>query len=131
MSGLSYKEYTEWRNRVQKALYSINDGTHVEVIDPAEYYNYEIKFHQTEKEIMRFELRAVESSSLLIANLDRINESVGSVFELAYAFKNNIPIIGLKEKDDIAIHPWIEEVCDRIETSVDNLAQYIKDYYMN
>lgn len=135
MGGLTHEQYTEWRNKIALLLAEI--GENVEIFDPAKKYNYEIMAHQTEKEVMRYELRKIEQCDLVILNLKNADTSVGTMFETAYAFKNNIPILGfITEKDIIqnpetVIHPWLLEACDRIEFDIPHLIDYVKKYYIN
>lgn len=128
MGGLTYEEYTKWRNKITILLSDF--CANVTIFDPAKRYNYDNITHKTEKEIMRYELRQVLSSDLVILKLDGANTSVGTMFEVAYAFKNDIPIIGIAHTDN-DIHPWLEEACDRIETSYDDVVKYISKYYLN
>ena len=128
MGGLPHEEYTKWRNEITILL--TKNCKNVQIFDPAQRYNYEKHAHQTEKEVMRYELRQVLSSDLVILKLDGANTSVGTMFEVAYAFKNNIPSIGIAHTDK-DIHTWLEEACDRIETSHYDVVKYIREYYLN
>lgn len=135
MGGLTFEEYTEWRDKI--ALLLAKFGEKVEIFDPSRHYNYEINAHYTEKEVMRYELRHVESSDLVILNLENADTSVGTIFEIAYAFKNNIPILGLCNLEkftanpECTIHPWLIEACDRLEFNEKNLIKYIKEHYID
>ena len=128
MGGLPYEEYTKWRNEITILL--TKNCKKVQIFDPAQRYNYEKHAHQTEKEIMRYELRQVLSSDLVILNLDGADTSVGTMFEIAYAFKKNSPIIGIAHEIN-HVHPWIDEACDRIETKYEDVSKYISEYYLN
>lgn len=128
MGGLTHEEYAGWRNKIADSFrYSASVP---DIFDPSKKYNYENIAHKTEKEIMRYELRQVLSSDLVILKLDGANTSVGTMFEVAYAFNNNIPIIGLAESGE-TYHPWLEEACDRIETSYEDIVEYISEYYLD
>ena len=101
----------------------------IEFVNPYNYYNYENHMHKTEKEIMLWELRKVRECDLLVVNLDRINESVGGVFEIIEAHNNGIGVIGINE-NRYEVHPWIMEYVERVEDNFYDLCSYIAKYYM-
>lgn len=128
MSGMSLEDSNEWKERFISNM--LNRGIYkIEFVNPSKYYNYENHVHKTEKEIMLWELRKVRECDLLVVNLDRINESVGGVFEIIEARNNGIGVIGINE-NRYAVHPWIMEYVDRVEDNFDDLCSYITKYYM-
>ena len=105
-------------------------------IDPTRYYEYGRDYHKSEKEVMMFNLRKVESADVILVNLKDIEKSPGTIDEVFDAWKNNIPVIGFLETenttDDIVLHSWIRNQIDRIETGENAMKKamiYIKDYY--
>ncbi len=127
----------EWR---RKATYSFKEFTDFKVISPVDYYDYGEKFHKRESEVMRFDLRKVKESDIILVNLDNIRKSLGTSDEIIYAYTLGKPIIGflesdstLTEKEIISIvHPWKYEQIDRIETgkaAMRKAISYIITYY--
>ena len=125
-----------WRERAKEYFdkYSIN----FECISPVDYYNYGSNVAQRDSEIMRFDLRKVRESDILLVNLNDIRKSVGTCDEIFLAYVLGKPIIGFINKDvpnkEIAqlVHPWKYEQIDRIEVGDNSLSkacEYIKDYY--
>ena len=105
---------------------------------PTDYYEYGSDYHKSNREVMRFDLRKVRESDVMLVNLKDIRKSVGSCDEIFYAYILGKPIIGFIE-DDIDgeelinyVHEWKYEQIDRIETgenALETACEYIKDYY--
>lgn len=132
MSGLSYEEYNTWRVDIsQKLLHNstrYDCDVRLQLVNPVDYFNFEEQYHKTEREVMKFDLRHVKSSDLIIVNFNKA-VSQGTTAELAVAYDHDIPILGLNEKD-VELHPWDIEFCDRIFTSMDKLVDYVTNFYM-
>lgn len=129
----------DWRNQVKKWFKDQTDN--FKVISPTDYYEYGKTFHQTEKEVMRFDLRKVKEADVVLVNLNDLEKSLGTSDEILLAYLCGIPVIGfLKPKTNVynsneeitQLHPWKREQLDRIECAHDGMVkamQYIKDYY--
>jgi len=136
MTGLSYEEYTSWRRQVKKELFRIRSYTSCEyinklfVIDPSEYFNFENPSHNSEREVMEFDLYKVKNSNLIIVNFNSPS-SLGTMAELAIAYENRIPVIGLNKGAKNILHPWQIEMCSRIFTDMYELTAYVNDYYLS
>lgn len=117
-------DYMKWRK-------TINDlfCDEAEIFDPSKYYNYEIKMHKTEKEIMIYDLYNLESSDVVILNLDNVNHSVGSIMEIITAKRLGIPIIAFGDINDV--HPWIKECIFRHEDSMKDAVIYLNEYFVH
>jgi nucleoside 2-deoxyribosyltransferase len=129
MGGLSYEEYTGWRNEIDKGLKERADGIDLTIISPPEFFNFEKKMHDNELEVMQWELNEVRKCDVIIANLNFSN-STGSNIEMYEAWKNDIPIIALWDKDEHYQHPWVETMVTRVFTTQDELADYVDYYYL-
>ncbi len=125
-----------WRNKVKEYFNFIDDG--FVVISPTDFYEYGKNYHKTEKEVMRFDLRKVQSADVILVNLNNVRQSIGTNDEILYAYLNGKPVIGFideelnKKELSIKIHPWKYEQCDRVETGRDGLRKamdYIRDFY--
>ncbi len=131
MSGLSIEEMCKWRNkfklkfnnRCQQEL--IHNLFHM--VSPTDYYSFEEKKHKTEREVMEYDLWVVKNSTLIVVNLDYPN-SLGTAIELYEANKHcEIPVIGFGTKEN---HPWIEECVNVKFDTMDEVIDYIMEFYV-
>ena len=77
---------------------------------------------------MEFDLNLVRHSDLIIINFNDVY-SLGSMAELAIAYERRIPVIGLNI-DRQTLHPWQECMCNRIFNDIDEMLDYIEDFYL-
>ncbi len=135
MRGITLIQQMLWRNQIEEFIRA-NTDKKVEFIHPPLFYNYENKDYKSEREIKEWELAQIRNSDIVIVNLDEIDDSVGSHFELATvdavnSFGNkHIFIIGYNPNKS-ECHPWIKESLHREESSVGDVARYIIDYLLN
>lgn len=131
MSDLPYEEQNKWRENIVNSLEYSRDGNRYDcnICNPVKYYNFKNPRHETEKEVMRFDLHKVRNSDLIIVNFNE-PKSLGTMAEIAVAYEHSIPIIGLNTKEK-NLHPWQVEMCDRVFTEVDTLVEHIIDFYLN
>lgn len=124
----------QWRENVKELVKEFYDG--ITVISPTDYYEIGENYHKSESEIMRFDLRKIRESDVVLVNLKDLHTSLGTSDEIFYAFISGKPVIGFiedetKYKD---IHTWKIEQIDRIETGKDaikNSLSYIYKYYVD
>ena len=109
-----------------------------ECISPVDYYNYGSNDFKRESEVMRFDLRKVRESDIILVDLNNIRQSLGTSDEILYSYILGKPIIGFVSKDMSKkelkkyVHSWKYEQVDRIETGHDSLeraCEYINYYY--
>lgn len=131
MTGLTYEEQTKWREWVEKYINEVYKSKlyNIHTINPVKYYNFEEKRHKTEQEVMNFDLHKVRNSNLVIVNFNA-PKSLGTMAELAVAHEHNIPIIGLNEEKR-EFHPWQKCFCERIFDKMDDLLDYMSEFYLN
>lgn len=127
MTGISYDQSNEWRVKAKKLLEETYCLYKVTAINPNDYYNFKEVIHKSEKEILRYDLHRVRTSNMILVNLT--GDSIGTAMELQHAFDNHIPIIGYKE-DKTDLHPWLEYVCDRVFDNLEEVVDYVNDYYL-
>lgn len=132
MSGLQYDEYMCWRvefsRKIHRLIYDCDIDQKIRIFNPCMYYNYDEKYEKTEREPFEFDIYNLKRSDLIVANLNR-QDSIGTCMELAIAKDNMIPVVGLHENDD-SLHPWVSECCIRVCDSMDELVQYVVNYYI-
>ena len=134
MSGLSKEDYSSWRDKISNKLYLHADilGASIQVINPADYFDFNDMDRHLEKEVMQFDLNMVRQSDIVIANVDGISKSIGTAIELYEANRLNIPVIAYTECEEVnnSIHPWIENCLSTVQMGMDELIEYIKNFYM-
>ena len=134
MSDLSYAEMINWRIEISKKLQEIVRfySCNLDIINPVYYYNFKKKDYQSDKEVKEFDLKHVVTSDIIIVNLDGLNTSDGTKYEISQAARNhNIPIIAFGDKklyDEL--HPWIRDDITRVEDDMDSIVNYVANFYM-
>lgn len=134
MSGLSKEDYNGWREKLSDELRACANvlDARIQVINPADYFDFNNMERHLEKEVMQFDLNMVRQSDIVIANVDGISKSIGTAIELYEANRSNIPVISYTEcgivNDDI--HPWIENCLSTVQMNRNELITYIRDFYM-
>lgn len=128
MSGLTFFEMNKWRMDIKKQLIiSASDICNVRVINPVDYYNFDNIRHKTEEEVMDYDLDHVKSSDILIINLDKVQTSPGTIVEIHTAWELGIPVLAFGNSNNL--HPWIKRMIRRIDTTLEELVEYIRDFY--
>lgn len=132
MNGLTYEEMNNWRVKAKDTLLDYTSVTtkRLNVVNPCDYYNFEMPQHQSEREVMEFDLRLVKKSDIIVVNLDGINTSIGTCIECYVANSLDIPVIALGTKEQYEkVHPWIQCCITRYEKNEFSLSSYIKNFY--
>ena len=122
----------KWRERAEK--YFANNTDNFWCINPCNYFSIGDNYHTSDYEPMRFDLRKVKESRVVLVNLEDLYRSLGTSDEIMYAWLNDIPVIGFLEDESLmnTVHSW--KVCqiDRIEVgegAQERAMEYIKNYY--
>ena len=123
---------TAWRERAEE--YFENDCFGFNCINPMRYYSVGDNYHTSNFEPMRFDLRKVKESRVVLVNLEALDRSLGTSDEILYAYLNGIPVIGFLEDEKKAstIHEWKSVQIDRIEYregAQERAMEYIKYFY--
>ena len=126
-----------WRTRAK--MYFDLHSYDFRIINPTDYYEIGANLHKEDLEVMRFDMRKVMNSSIILVNLKDLRKSVGTCDEILLAFLNNKPVIGFIEKNFESkeelkqyVHNWKYLQIDRIETgenALENACKYIIEYY--
>ena len=126
----NFDECDKWRRHCKKTLETYECDYKVSAINPNDYFNFvdEPPQYKTQSEVMRFDLHKLRSSDLVIANFNDMY-SLGSMSEIAIAYDRGIPVIGLNE-DCQTLHPWQICMCERIFNNIDEMLDYIEDFYL-
>ena len=133
MSGLTFEEMNNWRKEVKEKLMTIDFNNELNVINPTDFFNFEYKYHQNEREVRDFDLRMVTNSDFIIVNLKHLNHSIGTAIELHEAYyHHHIPVYGYGSKKDYKkLHPWIQENITRYDKDLDSIIHYISKMWWN
>lgn len=133
MSGLSYDEQMSWRENFERII-KIRITKNIELIHPPRFYNYENRIHKNEREVKEWELNHLRDADIVVVNLDGINSSVGTHYELSFvdainSFGNkHIYVIGIGNTDNL--HPWINLSLFRVEHTIEDAVEYIATHLL-
>ena len=134
MSGLTFSQMNDWRVELKDKLMDIAEDVEYKIlgVNPVDFYNFEEQSHQSEEEVEDYDLAHVISSNIIVVNLNGLNTSDGSKYELHDGnFHNRIPVIAFGDKKLYEnLHPWIKRDITRVEKNIDDVVQYIKDFYL-
>ena len=125
----NFDKGNNWRKYCKHTLENFESNKNVTAINPNDYYNFiDEPRYKSEKEVMDFDLHKVRESDLVIINFNDMY-SLGSMAELAIAYERRIPVIGL-DIDKQELHSWQVEMCSRIFNDVDEMLDYVEDFYL-
>lgn len=134
MSGLTYQEMGVWRQEIENKflIQSMLANYTIMALNPVKLYNFEEVKHQSEKEIMNYDISHVVTSDIIIVNLDGLATSDGSKIEIYEAnYNRKIPVIAFGDKELYNnLHPWLKECITRVEKNIEDVVDYIRDFYM-
>ena len=125
----NFDEGNKWRKYCKQTLENYECNYKVIAINPNDYFNFKDEpLYKSQAEVMRFDLHKLRNSSLVIANFNDMY-SLGSMAEIAIAYDRGIPVIGLNESNQ-ELHPWQVCMCERIFNNIDEMLDYIEDFYL-
>ena len=126
----NFEESNTWRIYCKNTLENCECDYNVKTINPNDYFNFveEPPRYVNQREVMELDLNKLKKSDLVITNFNDIY-SLGSMAELAIAYDRHIPIIGL-DTNKQELHPWQIEMCNRIFNNIDEMLDYVEDYYL-
>ena len=126
----NFDEGNKWRKYCKQTLETHECNYKVTAINPNDYFNFvdEPPHYKSQNEVMRLDLHKLRNSDLVIANFNDMY-SLGSMSEIAIAYDRGIPVIGLNEENQ-ELHPWQVCMCERIFNNIDEMLDYIEDFYL-
>lgn len=129
----NFEESNSWRKQCISYLNNHTDRScyDVHITNPNNYFNFleDVPTYESQREVMEFDLNRVRKSDLIIVNFND-PASLGTMAELAIAYEKKIPVVGLNEYEN-KLHPWQNEMCNRIFPNIDDLLNYIVCYYLS
>lgn len=140
MAGLSPYDQMEWRKKIEISIRHSAENVGIPssslvFIHPPMFYQYGQNYFQTEREVKNWDLNQVRNSDIVIVNLDTVDSSIGTHYELGIVDAMNsfggkhIFVIGIGGSD-VELHPWIEDTLHRRESNYDDAADYIVNYLL-
>ena len=126
----NFEEGNNWRIYCKKILENYKCDFKIRVCNPNDYYNFkdEPPAYNSQLEVMKFDLHKLRKSDLVIVNFNDMC-SLGSMSEMAIAYDRDIPIIGINI-DKKYLHPWQTCMCEKIFYDIDEMLNYVKNYYL-
>ena len=126
----NFEESNAWRIYCKNTLEICECDYNVKAVNPNDYFNFkeEQPKYVSQREIMELDLHKLRNSNLVIVNFNDMY-SLGSMSELAIAYDRRIPIIGL-DANKQELHQWQIEMCNRIFDNIDEMLDYVEDYYL-
>ena len=127
ITGLSYPEANGWRKEIEKAFTEYgNIDVRISFFNPVDKFMdyYEERFP------FRRDLAELRKADLMIINISKNPNSIGSNIEVGIAYEHKIPVI-IYNPEKSNIHPWHLEIADAVTTSVSELIDLVKDFYIN
>lgn len=126
----NFAEGNEWRIYCKDALERFDCDYMVRVINPNSYFNFldDPPKYKSQSEIMRFDLNKLRNADLVVVNFNDAH-SLGTQSEIAIAYERRIPVIGV-DVNKQKLHPWQIAMCERIFDNMDDLIDYVEDFYL-
>ena len=126
----NFDEGNRWRIYCKNALEKGDCDFKVRVCNPQDFFNFrdDPPQYKTQLEVMRLDLNKLRNSDIVIINFNDMY-SLGSMSEIAIAYDRGIPVIGLNESKQ-ELHPWQKAFCERIFDDMDEMLNYIEDFYL-
>ena len=125
----NFEEGNKWRKYCKNALETSECDYKVKVCNPNDLFNFKDEpQHKTEREVMNLDIHKLRQSDLVIVNFND-KWSLGTMSEIAIAYDRRIPVIGL-DIDNQELHPWEVCMCERIFDDIDEMLDYIQDFYL-
>lgn len=139
MQNLTVQEQKQWRKKV---IDSLKDEFRIlEIVDPTNYYNFERKVYDTEREVKAWDIHEVKTSDLIVVYFND-PQSIGTAQELQCANDFDIPVLGIYEnahnkelqmlgKPTEKLHSWLVDSCNKIFDDIPSCVEYIKEFYLD
>lgn len=126
----NFAEGNNWREYCRQILENCESSYKVKTFNPNSYFSFksDAPEYSSETEVMRFDLYNLRKADLVIVNYND-KKSLGTISEVAIAYDRGIPIIALNE-DNGELHPWMRCMPERIFNNIDEMLDYVEDFYL-
>lgn len=130
-SNNEYHKATEWRARLAQKLLELNAGMgsrFFDWFDPTYNFTDNIKTANN-KTVLHQNKHYLDQCDILIVNLDSINQSMGTLYEVFYYQIKGKPVIAFGDTKWISNPHLAESITVRLDT-LDDVVEYLKSYYI-
>lgn len=117
---------TDWRDEAVNKL-KVCGYKDKDIFNPCKNYNINKTFDSSG--VVYQNLVYLHKTDVLILNLQDIDKSPGTLFEIYYAFLNHIPVVGFGENELYNVQPHIRASITVKFDNVDQVVGYIKNMY--
>lgn len=125
----NFVEGNKWRKYCKNALEACECDYRVKVCNPNDLFNFRDEpRYISQREVMNIDLHKLRQSDLVVVNFND-KWSLGTMSEIAIAYDRCIPVIGINI-DNQDLHPWQQCICERIFNNIDEMLDYIQDFYL-
>ena len=119
---------TRWRDEIISRLQYIRyENMDYEIFNPCK--NYSINKTFDSNGVVYQNLVYLHKSDVLILNLQDIDKSPGTLFEIYYAFLNHIPVIAFGTSELYDVQPHVRASVTVKFNDIDQVVEYIKNMY--
>jgi len=123
-----FHESNNWRKEIKDLIEDITDHRII-CFNPNEHWSMKSDPNEfSDNEAMRLDIYKLRRSELVIYN-NNDPFSRGSMIELGIAWELGLPIITLNDSQQ-ELHPWVEQMSEKIFTSKTDMIMYLKEHYM-
>lgn len=129
-SKVTHLEAKGWRDCIKLYLELFSDNL-VKIINITDYYSYDEKFHDTDKEIANFCERSIKKSDCVIVNYDKLDTSSGSQREIGLARAYGVPIFIINKDGELGLYPWDLYWCERVFEDLGECCEHVSKYIIN
>lgn len=124
----------KWRNDACEFIKKRYDNVYP--VTAQEFYRYDEFYKCDAKETLRFDMKDVRESDVILVNVKDLEKSLSTSDEIFYAYISHKPIYGFFEgsEEELSIHPWKKEQLNRIfygKESMKDAISYIATHYVS
>ena len=120
-----FDESNFWRTHIQNSVAEMP----VKIFNPNDYFSFkdEPPRYASQREVMDFDHNLVRNSDFIVVNGKDLDKSIGTQIEIYTAWQLKIPVFVFGIEQDP--HPWIDRCITRYEKSMNDVVEYIEDFY--
>ncbi len=126
----NFNKGNTWRVYCKNTLENCESNYVIKVVNPNDFFNFidEPPQYKSQLEVMNLDLNKLRQSDLVIVNFND-KWSLGTQSEIAIAYDRRIPVIGL-DVENQTLHPWQICMCERIFNDINEMLDYIQNFYL-
>ena len=114
--------------RIKASNFFIENINNVEIFDPS--LNFEKNFTYNSKGVVLQNIKYLRESNLLLLNLEYLEKSPGTMFEIVWAYLNGVVVISFGKLDNsLEFSPHVEQCIDMTFDDLDKALEYVYDMY--